>query len=427
MDQLRKSSLEKIVARGAFFWASGVEDTFITDPWPSTGRTLDEYELTGHYDRWREDLDLFSEIGVRVVRYGIPWHRINPERSMWDWSFPDQAFDHLSSLGIQPIVDLVHYGLPTWIQDAYLNPDFPAYMAEYAGRVAERYKGRVHCYTPLNEPRVTAWYCGKLGWWPPGRRGWGGFLAVMAGVCAGIVRTVQTLQQVDPDILVAHVDATDLYESDDPNLQQEVSKRQEIVFLALDLISGRVNPHHSLHDWVLKNGITRQQLDAFEQNRLDLPLIGINLYPLFSRKVLSRSARGLRIRMPYATAEIIDKLADLYWQRYQAPIFISETASEGSLRRRQAWLSDSVEAVRRVRARGIPLVGYTWWPLFALVTWAYRQGKNPAEYYLKQMGLYDIQPAPGDPMRRVKTPLVEKFKQLAAQDPGGVGELRVAA
>jgi beta-glucosidase len=72
-------------------------------------------------------------------------------------------------------------------------------------------------------------------------------------------------------------------------------------------------------------------------------------------------------------------------------------------------------------------VGYTWWPLFALVTWAYRQGKNPAEDYLKQMGLYDIQPAPGDPMRRVKTPLAEKFKQLAAQDPGGVGELRVAA
>ena len=51
----------------------------------------------------------------------------------------------------------------------------PEFVAEYAARIAERFRGRIHTYTPLNEPRVTAWYCGKLGWWPPGRRGWRGF------------------------------------------------------------------------------------------------------------------------------------------------------------------------------------------------------------------------------------------------------------
>jgi beta-glucosidase len=427
MDRLRKSSLNKMLAGGAFFWASGIEDTFITHPWPSTGRTLDEYELTGHYDRWREDLDRFSEIGVRVVRYGIPWHRVNPAPGMWDWSFADATFDHLQELGIQPIVDLVHYGLPPWIDGAYLNPDFPRFMAEYAGRVAERYKGRIHCYTPLNEPRVTAWYCGKLGWWPPGKRGWGGFLAVMAGVCAGIVSTVQRLREVDPDILIVHVDATDLYESADPGLQDEVAKRQEIVFLALDMVSGRIKDGHSLFPWILKNGVKPAHLEGFQNSALDLPMIGINLYPLFSRKVLVRSNRGLRIRMPYADATIIDRLAELYWNRYQAPLIISETASEGSLRKRQAWLHDSVEAVRRTRARGIPLVGYTWWPLFALVTWAYRQGRHPAEYYLKQMGLYDIQPVAGDPMRRVSTPLVEEYRDLARNGLHGAGQLSAAA
>ena len=35
----------------SFLWATGIEDTFITDPWPATGRTLDEYELTQHYER----------------------------------------------------------------------------------------------------------------------------------------------------------------------------------------------------------------------------------------------------------------------------------------------------------------------------------------------------------------------------------------
>ena len=50
-----------------FWWATGIEDTFITEPWHLTGRTLDEYELTGHYERWQEDFGLVAELG-RVER-----------------------------------------------------------------------------------------------------------------------------------------------------------------------------------------------------------------------------------------------------------------------------------------------------------------------------------------------------------------------
>ena len=154
---LTKSKASSLTEATAFLWATGVEDTFITDPWPQTGRTLDEYELTEHYQRWHLDLDLMASLGVRIARYGIPWHKINPARGVWDWSWADQTLEHLLTLGIDPIIDLVHYGLPHWIEGAYLSPQFPELMAEYAGRVAERFQGRIHLYTPLNEPRVTAW------------------------------------------------------------------------------------------------------------------------------------------------------------------------------------------------------------------------------------------------------------------------------
>ena len=344
METLRSSNVDSLLTPDRFLWAVGIEDTFITSPWPATGRTLDEYELTQHYKRWREDVDLFAELGVKFVRYGIPWHRVNPARGQWDWSFPDRSLSRLLDLGIDPVVDLVHYGLPPWINDAYLNPEFPEIMAEYAGRVAERYSGRIHCYTPLNEPRVTAWYCGKLGWWPPARRGWRGFLELMNSVCRGIVKTVHRLTEVDPEILPVQVDATDLYESADATLQEEVNRRQEIVFLALDLVSGRVTPEHSLYRWLLRNGMKESDLEWFQENKISHAFIGINLYPLFSRKVLSRSPHGLRTRMPYSTADIIDRLAELYWKRYHVPLFISETASEGSISRRETWLKDSVEA-----------------------------------------------------------------------------------
>jgi len=412
--KLRRSELGSLFTSPEFHWLAGIEDTFITAPSPKTGRTLDEYELTDHYERWESDVGLLAELGIRSARYGIPWHRINPAQGRWDFHWADEPLSKLLDLGIHPVVDLVHYGLPSWIDGAFSNPDLPKYMAEYASRIAERFKGRIHAYTPLNEPRVTAWYCGKLGWWPPFKRGWRGFTSVMMGVCRGIVETSHALLSVDPEIVLAHVDATDLYEGATPELAKEAAHRQDIVFLALDLVSGRVNGAHALHGWLLRQGVSEDELVWFRERAVPLDMIGINLYPLFSDKRLVRTAGGLRTRMPYASANIVDRLADLYFQRYKRPIFVSETASEGSLARRRAWLEDSVVAVSRVRARGIPLVGYTWWPLFALVTWGYREGQKPPDFYLKQMGLWDLK-STSRGLERVETPLVDRYRQLVAE------------
>jgi beta-glucosidase/6-phospho-beta-glucosidase/beta-galactosidase len=416
---LRYSQREALAGPEAFFWAAGIEDTFITEPWPKTGRTLDEYELTGHYERWHADLGLLNEAGVRVARYGIPWHRIQPQRDAWEWDFVDRAVDRFLGLGIEPIIDLVHYGLPPWIEGAYLHPDFPRYMADYAARVAERLRGRVFAYTPLNEPRITAWYCGRLGWWPPHRHGWRGFTAVMLAACRGIVEASHALRAVDDEILLTHVDATDLYDTVNAAHAGEARQRQEIVFLALDLVSGRMRPDSPLWPWLLRHGATEEELAWFHARAVELPLVGLNLYPMFTRKVLRRSGTRSRWTMPYATAEIVERLGRLYWERYRAPVFISETASVGSVARRRAWLQDSVAAVRRLRSAGVPMVGYTWWPLFALVTWAYRQGTHPPAFYLKQMGLWNLDAS----LVRRRTPLVDEFRQLANAGAASAGSL----
>jgi beta-glucosidase len=424
MVNFRQSSFGDLAASNTFLWCTGIEDTFITAPSPKTGRSLDEYDLTEHYERWSSDLNLMAELGVPCARYGIPWHRINPRRGVWEWEWADRPLEKLLDLGIAPIVDLVHYGLPPWIENAFLDPDYSHYVAEYAARVAERFKGRIHAYTPLNEPRITAWYCGRIGWWPPFRHGWSGFVAVMKGVCRGIVSTVEALNSVDPDILPVHVDATDLYVTTNPALREETQHRQELVFLALDLISGRITANHSLYVWLMGNGFTAADLEWFESHAVRLPFIGINLYPMFTYKVLSRSARSrLRISMVYAGGKLIEDLSTLYWNRFGAPLFISETASTGSIRRRQEWLNASIEAVRQVRASGVPLIGYTWWPMFALVTWAYRQGAHPPKYYLKQMGLWDLD----DEFNRRPTPLVQSFRQLVQTGMQSVGPIAFAA
>lgn len=420
---LRASHIQELTEPARFWWATGIEDTFITTPHKGTGRMLDEYELTGHYAAWREDLNLVRELGVNAMRYGIPWHRVRSTPATWDWEWIDRPLGKLLEDGIPPIVDLVHYGTPLWMDDAFLSPDFPTEMAEYAARVAERFKGQIHAYTPLNEPRITAWYCGRIGWWPPFGRSWSSFVRVVVNVCHGIVTTVEVLREVDADIVPVHVDATDLYETADELLRDEVKFRQDLVFLPLDLISGRVTAGHALREWLLRSGVKEGDLDWFQEHAVDLPLVGVNLYPMFSRKILSRRGGRLRIQMPYASAEIVDHLCALYAERYGCPVFISETASVGSVQRRSLWLRDSVAAVSRLRREGVPVIGYTWWPLFALVTWAYRQGTRDPRYYLKQMGLWDLVPEPSGELRRARTRLVDEFARLVAGECATVGPL----
>jgi beta-glucosidase len=409
-----------------FHWATGIEDTFITAPWPATGRTLDEYELTGHYEQWREDLALMAALGVRTARYGVPWHRIQPAPDRWDWEWADRPLERLLELGIDPIVDLVHYGLPAWIEGAYLHPDFAERMAEYAGRLAERFRGRIRWYTPLNEPRITAWYCGRLGWWPPFRRGWRGFVEVMLGLCRGIAATDRRLREVDPGMVLVHVDPADVYFTRDPSLQHEVAFRQQIGFLALDLVSGRVDDLHPLMPWLVRQGARDAHLDWFMDNGVRPDIVGINFYPMFSQKRIERTPRGLRIRSPYGSTDMVERLIDLYWEHCRLPLMITETAARGTHRRRREWLDRSVEAVRRARARGIPVIGYTWWPMLALVAWAYRQSERAIDCYLEQMGLWDLDRDPDGTLRRIETPLVGAYRALVDGGTAAVGPLACA-
>lgn len=415
-----RSRLAELTAPDAFHWATGIEDTFITAPDPTTGRTLDEYELTDHYARWRSDFELMAELKVRAARYGVPWHRIQPAPDRWDWRWADEPLERMLELGIEPQVDLIHYGLPGWLEDAYLNPDFPARAAEYAARLAERFKGRIFWYTPLNEPRVTAWYCGRLGWWPPYRRSWRGFVAVTLAVAAGVQAVCAALRGVDPEIVAYHVDATDLYGTDDPALDAVARQRQEIVYLALDLVAGRVDETHALYAWLRRHDVSDAALQAFAERAVQPEVIGLNLYPLFTNKRLARDARGsLRTRMPYTENGLIEGVARGYHRHFGVAMMISEVATSGSVARRLAWLERSVAAVKTLRSEGVPLAGYTWWPMFALVTWAWRQGRRSVADHLLQMGLWELD----RDLNRIPTPLVKAYADLAQAGSQPVGRL----
>ena len=81
-------SLIKTGAASEFLWAAGIEDTFV--PQAKNGqRPLDEYELIGHYEHWRDDLHLAKDLGLNAIRWGVPWYKVEPEKGNFDWSWTD--------------------------------------------------------------------------------------------------------------------------------------------------------------------------------------------------------------------------------------------------------------------------------------------------------------------------------------------------
>jgi beta-glucosidase/6-phospho-beta-glucosidase/beta-galactosidase len=400
-----------------FIWAAGIEDTFVSVPHPRTGRILDEYALTEHYQRWEEDLRLLADLGVNAARYGFPWYRLNPARGVYDWSWSDAVLEKLvNTYEIEPIVDLVHYGAPLWMERSFLDPDYPQHISEYAHEFAERYRGLCFWYTPLNEPRINAWYAGRLGWWPPYGRSWKDFARVLVQLCRGIGLTQRAIAEVEPNAVFVHVDASDLYlpdDSADSGLVEASRLRQEIVYLGLDLVTGRVTGGHPLVEWIARHGIADSDLQWFAENAVTPDVVGFNMYPTFSRKVVRRSRQGgMRVTIRPGWTETLEEIARDYARRYHPlPVMITETASAGTMRRRIRWIEDSAKSVRKMREEGIPLIGYTFWPLFSLVTWAYQRGVRPLEEHLLPMGLWDLISGPSG-LERIPTPAVAAFKRV---------------
>lgn len=90
--------------------------------------------------------------------------------------------------------------------------------------------------------------------------------------------------------------------------------------------------------------------------------------------------------------EDVEELIRSFHIRYDRPIFWTETSMSGTVEEQLRRLRVSLSLVRRLRAEGLPIVGYTWWLFFSPVDWSYRAGEKFVEEYLEYMGIHDMEP-----------------------------------
>ena len=136
-------------------------------------------------------------------------------------------------------------------------------------------------------------------------------------------------------------------------------------------------------------------------------VVGVNYYPGFS--TLRFDDAGVPVVVEAGTVGL-DEVVRTYAARYGLPVMITETSRGGTLEERRNWLRESLDAVEQLRADGIPLIGYTWFPFTALVDWAYRESTTPIDDWIVQMGMVDLHRVPGGgALERHPTALLDDF------------------
>ncbi|HLQ12464.1 MAG TPA: GH1 family beta-glucosidase [Steroidobacteraceae bacterium] len=114
-----------------------------------------------HYRRYKSDIALMHELGLKAYRFSISWSRVLPAGrgavNAPGLGFYDRLVDELLKHGIEPMVTLHHWDLPAALDDrgGWLNPDIAQWFADYASVVFRKLDGRVKHWATHNEPWVV--------------------------------------------------------------------------------------------------------------------------------------------------------------------------------------------------------------------------------------------------------------------------------
>ena len=331
------------------------------------------------------------------MRWGIPWYRVEPVPGEFDFSWIDEVAEHMSTLGLRCVVDLLHYGTPLWLENSFINSRYPEVFGRYAGAVAQRYRGVFTAYTPANEPLVNAQWCGRDGRWPPYLTGEDGYVKVVVAVAEGMVRAQEAIQAVDSDAEIVLVDAGFRWSGDQfPRLSRE--HLEEWRFVATDLHLGRVEHGHPMYEYLRAHGVSAEKLAWFQGHAQTVDVMGVNYYPGFT--TISFDADGAEVPGEGGVEGLVD-LVRAYHERYRLPIAITETSRNESPDVKSRWLADSLGALDRLRDSGVPIVGYTWFPFLSLIDWAYRDATDSPDNHWNHLGLIDLRRTAGDVLERV--------------------------
>ncbi|KAF7284528.1 hypothetical protein GWI33_022114 [Rhynchophorus ferrugineus] len=160
--------------------------------WDADGKGLSMWDVFAHtpgkiknndtgdvacdsYNKYKEDVAILKQLGLKVYRFSISWPRILPkgiptEINQAGVDYYRNLIKELKDAGIEPLVTLYHWDLPQHLAElgGWLNPRIADYFGDYARICFELFGDQVKYWLPLNEPGTTCVHGYETGDLAPG-------------------------------------------------------------------------------------------------------------------------------------------------------------------------------------------------------------------------------------------------------------------
>jgi len=363
-----------------------------------------------HYHRYKEDVALMKKIGLTGYRFSISWPRVIPEGTGAvndkGMDFYDKLIDELLAAGITPYITLFHWDYPyeLYCRGGWLNPDSPAWFAEYAEAVVKRLSDRVRHWITQNEPQCFIGLGHLSGVHAPGDKL--GIREVLRAAHHSLlahgkaVQTIRANSRTEPKVGYAPVGFVSIPATDSPE-DIEAARASTFASTATDERSNTwwtdpVFRGHYPEDGLQLYGDDAPKVRDGDMETICQPLdfYGVNIY---HGSCVKAGADGKAEPVPFAPGHPMTLMkwfvtpSALYWgpkfffERYGRPILITENGMsqpdwvslDGKVHdpQRIDYLNRYLLELRRACDDGVDVLGYMQWSIMDNFEWAegYRQ------------------------------------------------------
>lgn len=397
-----------VAGRGRCIW-----DDFAERPGAIVDGTTGE-PACDHLRRFDDDLALIVDLGFDAYRFSISWPRVQPggrgEFSQSGLDVYDRMVDRLLERGIEPIVTLYHWDLPSELP-GWTDRETAERFARYAGVVADRLGDRVSRWATLNEPWVAAYLGYAAGIHAPGLRDPQAAIAsayhLMLAHGLGM-RELRRAQVREPGIVLNLIPVIPESLAAEPAVRHIDGLHNRFF---LDLLSGRgISPEiiastRDVCDWAF---VRDEDLELMAE---PIDWLGENYYTVMRVAPADQAGPDLDAYpgSPPARFAPREPVTDMGWEVYRAglvdalamaaaalpgvPLWVTEngaampddvTPAGVHDPRRVDYYRDHIRALLDARESGIDVRGYLAWSLLDNIEWA--------EGFTKRFGIVRVEP-----------------------------------
>ncbi|MFI3201269.1 MAG: GH1 family beta-glucosidase [Eubacteriales bacterium] len=358
-----------------------------------------------HYHKWKEDVKLMAEMGIKAYRFSISWTRIFPkgigEVNEKGIEFYSNLVDELLKYNITPYITLFHWDYPQelYYQGGWLNEESSNWFAQYVRVIGERLGDRVKHFFTLNEPQCFI----GISYWDtqhaPGmhftRRE---VLRMTHHVLLSHGKAVKTLREVVSDVQIGIAMTGKLCMPHTHSLEDIEAAR----FATFDLLEEDWHSRIGLWgDPIFLGDYPQKAYELFGEDMPDIkdgdmelihqPLdyLGQNIY---CGDYVSADSKTIYKKVPYKVGHGKTGIGwpvtpeALYWgpkflyERYKVPFLISENglschdmiSMDGKVHddTRICFLNEYIKALLKAKEDGVHVIGYFQWSLMDNFEWA---------------------------------------------------------